>query len=225
MKPNLKTPTPRIGMKTLKLVFLLFAVVGVCAFPSFMSPSNGITLKLKRTPRSLDQEKRYASNSLTLDDLYNYSNLFLVRLISVYTATIQIGSQQTNFQVLIDSLSADFWIPSVNCTTGGCVNRNTLGGGKTGSTTLVQTNTPWSIDYGSNGTVSGVLVYDTVSVAGLTIKAMKFGMAEVLDPRFNENVCSCGRIWLNFRTLTVSWDLVLLLATCKELFPFLLIIW
>ena len=81
---------------------------------------------------------------------------------------IAVGSRNTLFSVMLDSTSNLLWIPSENCTTGGCANSGTLG--PNDSTTLSLRQDPVEINYDSwsKGSVSAVLANDNISIAGLS---------------------------------------------------------
>jgi hypothetical protein len=106
---------------------------------------------------------------------------------AVYTATIQVGSK--SFTVLVDTLSPNFFLPGVDCMTGGCAGRQTIG--PADSTTLVVTNNTWSIEwdwlYNGSGNASGVFVQDAVILAGLTVP-MSFGAATTMDIGLTDGV-------------------------------------
>ena len=91
-----------------------------------------------------------------------------------YVANIQIGSAQKVFRMLIDSGSADTWVPSTACT--GCGDTHQQLGKKTSSTFKALTGSTFSITYGT-GAVRGSLGNDDVTIAGLTIKNHTLGLA------------------------------------------------
>lgn len=63
-------------------------------------------------------------------------------------AEMALGSQGTKFNILMDSGSADFWVPSEVCNDDGtCGGHQTLGA--TNSNTFQATQQPWSITYGA----------------------------------------------------------------------------
>jgi hypothetical protein len=105
-----------------------------------------------------------------------------------YLATIQIGTPPRDFSILMDSGSADFWVGSVDCKAdtgrGGCGNHIFLGSAL--SSSFVDSNSPWSITYGS-GQVNGTLIKDDVSIAGLALPGHSFGVATLESEQFFRN--------------------------------------
>ncbi|KAF9237611.1 acid protease [Melanogaster broomeanus] len=93
-----------------------------------------------------------------------------------YIATIQIGTPPRNFNLLMDSGSADFWVGGENCQSqqGDCGNHTFLG--TQSSSSFVQSNQQFQVTYGS-GEVQGVLCQDNVNIAGLALNNHTFGVA------------------------------------------------
>jgi len=94
-----------------------------------------------------------------------------------YLATVQMGTPPQDFLILMDSGSADLWVGGENCQSqsgGGCGNHNFLG--TTSSSSFVDSGNPFSVSYGT-GQVSGDIVTDDVSIAGLNLKGHTFGVA------------------------------------------------
>jgi len=88
-----------------------------------------------------------------------------------YLATIPIGTPPQNFLILMDSGSADFWVPSENCQS--CGNHQTLG--TQSSSTFKDSQNPFSVTYGK-GQVQGNIIQDDITVAGLQLKGHTFGV-------------------------------------------------
>lgn len=82
-----------------------------------------------------------------------------------YIATIQIGSNHTDFRMLIDSGSADTWIPVATCSNCGKSHKVLS---EMVSTSLQTTDIDFSILYGT-GAVSGYLGSDDMSIAGFNL--------------------------------------------------------
>ncbi|KAJ7510363.1 acid protease [Mycena galericulata] len=104
-----------------------------------------------------------------------------------YLATIQLGTPPTNYLILMDSGSADFWVASEDCqsTTGGdCGNHQTLG--STSSSSFVASQNPFAVTYGT-GSVQGAIITDNVNIAGLALNAHTFGVTTSETPDFADD--------------------------------------
>jgi hypothetical protein len=104
-----------------------------------------------------------------------------------YLATIQMGTPPQNFLILMDSGSADLWVGAENCQSqggGGCGNHNFLG--TQSSSSFKDTQKPFSVTYGT-GQVSGDIIQDDISVAGLALKAHTFGVATTESVDFSSD--------------------------------------
>ncbi|KJA24973.1 hypothetical protein HYPSUDRAFT_135578, partial [Hypholoma sublateritium FD-334 SS-4] len=96
-------------------------------------------------------------------------------------ANMKIGTPPKTFRLLIDSGSADLWVGATGCRSdagGDCGNHTFLG--QDSSSSYVQSKDDWAIGYVS-GSVWGYIVHDDVSIAGLPLKNLTFGVA------FNES--------------------------------------
>jgi hypothetical protein len=114
-----------------------------------------------------------------------------------YVATVQMGTPPRDFNILMDSGSADLWVGAEGClssTTSGadCVsdlnyfafatlipldmqgNHTFLG--TASSSSFVNSNQPFQVTYGT-GAVSGDIVQDNVAFAGLQLPGHTFGVA------------------------------------------------
>ncbi|NXO52113.1 PEPA protein, partial [Aramus guarauna] len=92
-----------------------------------------------------------------------------------YFGTISIGTPAQEFTVVFDTGSSNLWVPSVYCSSLACSNHNRFNPAE--SSTFVSTNDSLSIAYGT-GSMTGVLGYDTVDVAGIKIFHQIFGLSE-----------------------------------------------
>ncbi|EJU04655.1 acid protease [Dacryopinax primogenitus] len=106
-----------------------------------------------------------------------------------YVATVQVGTPPSDFLILMDSGSSDFWVGAADCQTlaseggGACApNHKTLSAAT--SSTFKDTKAPFSITYGS-GSVAGTIVTDNVVLAGLSLPAHTFGVAHAESVDFS----------------------------------------
>ena len=135
-----------------------------------------------------------ASNSLGLNIEYVQS-LYFQRKSKLsfrandvgYIATVQIGTPPTDYLILMDSGSADFWVGSENCEStagGGCGNHVFLGPDT--SSTFEDLGNQFSVQYGS-GSVAGDIVQDNVVLAGLPLNGHTFGVATQESTDFSDD--------------------------------------
>ncbi|XP_014734165.1 PREDICTED: pepsin A-like [Sturnus vulgaris] len=92
-----------------------------------------------------------------------------------YFGTISIGTPPQEFTVVFDTGSSNLWVPSVFCSSPACSNHNRFNPAE--SSTFLSTNDTLFIAYGT-GSMTGVLGYDTVNVAGINVRNQIFGLAE-----------------------------------------------
>ncbi|KAJ6586859.1 aspartic peptidase domain-containing protein [Mycena vulgaris] len=130
------------------------------------------------------------THSMPLKD-YISGNLDLM-----YFGPVKFGTPPQELTVDIDSGSADLWVP-VNCPE--CVNKNFE---YTRSSTCNNTEESFSVVYGS-GEVSGTLMQDVVSIAGLEIRDQFFGAVSQVSDDFN-GLPNDGLLGLAFGTIAQS---------------------
>ncbi|NWW34032.1 PEPA protein, partial [Panurus biarmicus] len=92
-----------------------------------------------------------------------------------YFGTISIGTPPQEFTVVFDTGSSNLWVPSVFCSSPPCRNHNRFNPAE--SSTFLSTNDTLFISYGT-GSMTGVLGFDTVNVAGINVRNQIFGLAE-----------------------------------------------
>ncbi|NXH21495.1 PEPA protein, partial [Bucco capensis] len=111
---------------------------------------------------------KYFSTGSSTEPLQNYMD-------NEYFGTISIGTPGQQFTVMFDTGSSNLWVPSVYCSSRACSNHNLFNPSE--SSTFVGTNESVSIAYGT-GSMTGVLGYDTVTVAGIEVTNQIFGLTE-----------------------------------------------
>ncbi|NXG57006.1 PEPA protein, partial [Hemiprocne comata] len=92
-----------------------------------------------------------------------------------YFGTISIGTPAQTFSVIFDTGSSNLWVPSVYCTSPACRTHRRFN--PVDSSTFLSTNDTLEIVYGS-GSMTGVLGYDTITVADIQVFNQIFGLAE-----------------------------------------------
>jgi len=125
-----------------------------------------------------------------------------------YLGTIQIGTPPRDFQVLMDSGSADLWVGGEPCyeqdeekqpTGNGCGNHTFLG--RKFSSSFIDSSKPFTVDYGT-GSVSGSIVKDKVVIAGLKLRGHTFGVAHQESTDFTTGSVFDGLMGLAQSTLS-----------------------
>ena len=121
-----------------------------------------------------------------------------------YVATVQMGTPPQNFNILMDSGSADLWVGAEGCQSqqgGDCGNHQFLG--PQSSSTFVASNDQFEVQYGS-GAVAGTLVTDNVNIAGLQLNTHTFGVALLESVQFSsDSVAFDGLMGLAQSVITV----------------------
>ncbi|KAG6813898.1 hypothetical protein H0H92_005747 [Tricholoma furcatifolium] len=105
-----------------------------------------------------------------------------------YLSTVQLGTPPRDFLLLMDSGSADLWVGAEDCRPTDpfddqedCGTHHFLG--PNSSSTYTNTTRAWKIEYGT-GAVSGSIITDTVSIAGMKLIKHTFGVADRETPQF-----------------------------------------
>ncbi|XP_050754472.1 pepsin A-like [Gymnogyps californianus] len=111
---------------------------------------------------------KYFPTRFSVEPLQNY-------LDNEYFGTISIGTPAQKFTVIFDTGSSNLWVPSVYCSSLACSNHKRFNPAR--SSTFVSTNESVSIAYGT-GSMTGILGYDTVTVADIKVLNQIFGLAE-----------------------------------------------
>ncbi|ORX67537.1 acid protease, partial [Linderina pennispora] len=91
-----------------------------------------------------------------------------------YFGELTVGTPPQKFNVVFDTGSSDFWIPSISCDSVACNTHNRFDNDK--SLSFVTSHVPFSLTYGTGGLMGQVGV-DTVQLGGTNVSAMHVGMA------------------------------------------------
>lgn len=97
-----------------------------------------------------------------------------------YFSVVTFGSEGQKMWMLLDTGAANTWVMSSDCKTKACQIHNTFG--SEDSNTLTVTDADWDVTYGT-GSVSGVVVQDSMSFAGFDL-SLEFGSATITSDDF-----------------------------------------
>uniref|UniRef100_A0A0M3IJ97 Peptidase A1 domain-containing protein n=1 Tax=Ascaris lumbricoides TaxID=6252 RepID=A0A0M3IJ97_ASCLU len=159
-----------------------------------------------------------------------------------YVGYITMGSQRTPMRVVLDTGSADFWVPDISCgicdyychglptmfcnklcDKGCCSLQNGFTESKCPnklffnaitSNTYSEHSGTWRIKYGS-GMAAGFYGQDIINLGGMNIN-VTFGQATVLDPQLMVDAAFDGILGLAFQSLSVGNTLPPFLAAYRQ---------
>lgn len=117
--------------------------------------------------------------------------------LATYYGTISIKG--TNFRVLFDTGSCEFWVPSMVCNTERCNRHARL---PTGGDRLA-TSVPMNIQYLS-GKVQGDMMFEDVVLGDITVKNQVVGVAKVVDIELLDDVRWDGILGLAYPNPTLT---------------------
>ncbi|XP_006628508.1 pepsin A-like [Lepisosteus oculatus] len=117
-----------------------------------------------------------------------------------YYGVISIGTPPQSFKVVFDTGSSNLWVPSVYCNSAACGNHNTFNPSQ--SSTYQSTSQTLTIQYGT-GSMTGILGYDTVTVAGIVDTNQIFGLSET-EANFMYYMEADGILGLAFPSIAAS---------------------
>uniref|UniRef100_A0A914DAU2 Peptidase A1 domain-containing protein n=1 Tax=Acrobeloides nanus TaxID=290746 RepID=A0A914DAU2_9BILA len=120
-----------------------------------------------------------------------------------YVGNITIGTPGQPFVIILDTGSANLWVPEKGCKT--CKGKKEFD--KTASSTFVANGKAWSIQYGT-GAAKGILGEDTVRFGAtgtnqLVVPKTTFGLAKSIDQDLQQDVAD-GILGLAFQSLAVD---------------------
>ncbi|KAJ4480255.1 putative aspartic protease [Lentinula aciculospora] len=100
----------------------------------------------------------------------------------LWAGAFSIGNPPQNFLVDFDTGSSDLWIPSSSCKGSICSAKHKYNAGN--SSTSKKLSGTFSISYGDGSTVSGPILQDTVTVAGIKVTTQTFSAVTELSTEF-----------------------------------------
>lgn len=125
-----------------------------------------------------------------------------------YFSPVEFGSSGKSMYMLIDTGAANTWVVGSDCTTKACASHNSFG--TADSTSLQNTNSKFNLTYGT-GTFSGMIVNDTVKMAGISIP-LSFGSASTTSDDFStypmDGILGLGRSVTNVMNYPTVMDAI-----------------
>ncbi|KAK6535121.1 hypothetical protein TWF694_001603 [Orbilia ellipsospora] len=100
-----------------------------------------------------------------------------------YWVNVQFGSSNKPFRLVLDTGSADTWIPSSGCISKSCIAHSTFGASDSSTLQLLNNNKTFSIEYAS-GNVEGVIIKDSMTLGPMALKDVEFGLANTVSDDF-----------------------------------------
>ncbi|CAD6193370.1 unnamed protein product [Caenorhabditis auriculariae] len=122
-----------------------------------------------------------------------------------YLGNITLGTPDQNFIVVLDTGSANLWVPATNCNGKPCKNKHKFDSTK--SSTFKKNGRDWSIQYGS-GDAGGILGEDLLKFGQtgqqqLAVPKTTFGLATHISSDFTQDATD-GILGLAFTSLAVD---------------------
>ncbi|KAJ2398574.1 aspartic proteinase precursor, partial [Coemansia sp. RSA 2559] len=100
-----------------------------------------------------------------------------------YFGTVYLGTPPQRFNVVFDTGSSDFWIPSVNCDSSACEGHARFN--QSSSSTYVTTHVPFSLSYGVGGLI-GQVGADSLRIgSNITVPDIHVGLATHMGKFFH----------------------------------------
>ena len=118
---------------------------------------------------------------------------------SSYFGSLAVGTPPEAFNVILDTGSADMWLASITCHQG-CTDIPTFD--PSSSSSFKNESETFSVTYGS-GQAEGLLVEDTVQIAGFSVSKQKFGLVDSVSANLLQKPVS-GLLGLSFQQIATS---------------------
>ncbi|KAF9962759.1 hypothetical protein BGZ70_007899 [Mortierella alpina] len=162
------------------ILFVVLAIVVVASAASIVSKDKRsvttggvVTLPLKRNLKSASLDftrpiQRRQEGAGLPASLQNHGTIFSIQ--------VTIGSPGDNFQLLVDTGSADLWLPSTECNSQLCGNSK-FDIAKSNTFQTVYEDEPYEIQYGDGSSATYDLCKDTVIIHGITATDQFLGLA------------------------------------------------
>ncbi|XP_071982604.1 pepsin A-like [Engystomops pustulosus] len=166
-------------------------------------------IRRKSLRRTLQENEQLGEVLSHMPDLYSkYSSMdpeastepLVNYMDNEYFGRVSIGSPPQEFSVVFDTGSADFWVPSVSCTSFACSNHQRFNPRL--SSTFQSSDETVSISYGT-GSIKGALISDNVEVGSIQVTKQSLIISET-ESFFLHYSHFDGILGLGFPSLSVS---------------------
>jgi len=159
--------------------------IALSKYATSSEKSSAILLKVKL--------RQQGKSLIETQDLPLKQEVLSEKHLATYYGSIKIGDQE--FRLLLDTGSAELWVPSDECQTPRCTRHHTFVMSK--STLRLESRTPFDIDYLS-GSVRGSLALVDVTLPELVVHDQPVGLASVVDIDLLDDVCWYGIVGLAY---------------------------
>jgi hypothetical protein len=186
-------------------LLVLFALVSLTSAGVFQTPLRRIESRMSRMIKAgtwaeykkLKEFYRNSGRAVVGHPANDYDDL-------VYVSNITIGTGEQRFVIILDTGSANLWVPDQTCQSS-CNGKNRFN--RAASTTYQANGQQWSITYGT-GSAQGILGVDTVRMGAagtpqLVIPRTTFGQATSIAAFFADEPLD-GILGLAFQSLAVD---------------------
>ncbi|CAO3691903.1 unnamed protein product [Rhizopus stolonifer] len=136
-------------------LFALFIITALCTKNQIIR----VPLKQKRLPNQLIRRQNTYNSKI-----YNNEG-------SLYLISVSVGTPPQTFDLALDTGSSDLWVPGSKCASSVCPFSKF---NQSQSTTFKESEQKMNISYGT-GSASGNYVFDTITIAGITVQQQQFG--------------------------------------------------
>lgn len=120
----------------------------------------------------------------------------------LWTGEISVGSPRQTFRVLIDTGSADFWLPSHKCTSRSCEKRQKFNSDNSSSFVWASSGSSKSVHYGGDALINGQVGLDEMTVGQTTIKNQSVVLVNRIEGSIFEKHKFDGILGLGFSDLS-----------------------
>ncbi|MGI9280041.1 MAG: pepsin-like aspartic protease [Endozoicomonas sp.] len=189
-----------VRLKALLLALLLINCVTVMAKPKVIAivnpASSSASVSLWARHYTMDTPIPTMNFLSEIADSESISNYYR----TVYFSAFKIGSDHQTFTAVLDTGSANIWVPGDHCQTDGCEGKHQFH--PASSQTFQASDQTFQLKYGT-GAVNATLGVDQISIAGLVVKKQGFGIALAIDKFFKDSGFD-GIFGLAFKELAIG---------------------